>query len=854
MSKYITDELFEKLNEFIKKYHQNQLIKGGIYVLSLLIIFFLLFAIIEHLSSFDVKGRTFLFWAYILSNLIIFTKLIVIPTLRLFRIGRAINYKDAAKIIGKHFPEIDDKLINVLELSEISKKDNALIAASIQQKTKKLSAFSFKNAIDFSLNKRHLKWVITPITILLLFIISGKEYILTESSARIIKHNTFFEPKAPFNYIILNSNLSCKQFSDFTLKIRVEGSEIPAEIFIMWGQNKFKMNSLKNYEFEYKFSRVHSDLKFQLYGGGYASKNYIVKCLLQPRVIDMKINVTHPKYTKKKKEKIENNGDIIVSEGSVVKWSVQLENTDSCFFIMAGKTIRTSSLNKLSLKKQILKKNRYKIVSSNNNKLIDTLTYSINVIPDEFPKIQLTQSYDTASSNYFFSGVIEDDYCLNKLEFIYAQIQKDSTVQTTEEIPIQKKSSEQFLYSTNFEKLKLKPGEKISYFFKVWDNDEINGSKFTLSQKFSYEELSTKDLIRQKDYQNKKTKSSLNKSLLLSKEIQKEIQKLNEKIIEKKQLDWQEKQKIEEILKKQNELEKQIKNTQKNNSENLKNQKKLDSSILKKQKQLDELMNNILDDEIKRLLEEMSQIMDEAEREKLKELLEQLNSENSDLEKELDRELELFKQLEFEQKIEEVIDKIYELKKEQEGLKQKTKNKNTNNEDLAKQQEEINKKMSDLKQDLKDLRKKNMALENKKTIPKTESIEENIIENMQKSQTNLEKKQKAKSMKSQQNAIDKLDELKQKLDSVQKTQDEQKPVEDMETLRKILENLITLSFDQEDLINDVKNTPRNSPEFITLVQEQNKLNQLSIENNLNLSKLQLDKDKFTEEQTQNDID
>jgi hypothetical protein len=37
------------------------------------------------------------------------------------------------------------------------------------------------------------------------------------------------------------------------------------------------------------------------------------------------------------------------------------------------------------------------------------------------------------------------------------------------------------------------------------------------------------------------------------------------------------------------------------------------------------------------------------------------------------------------------------------------------------------------------------------------------------------------------------------------------------------------------------------------VQEQNKLNQLSIENNLNLSKLQLDKDKFTEEQTQNDI-
>ena len=96
-------------------------------------------------------------------------------------------------------------------------------------------------------------------------------------------------------------------------------------------------------------------------------------------------------------------------------------------------------------------------------------------------------------------------------------------------------------------KTQAKTRGKINYFFKVWDNDEINGSKFTLSQKFSYKELSTEELIRQKDYQNKKTKSSLNKSLLLSKEIQKEIQKLNETIIEKKQLDWQEKQKLKKF-------------------------------------------------------------------------------------------------------------------------------------------------------------------------------------------------------------------------------------------------------------------------------------------------------------------
>ena len=64
------------------------------------------------------------------------------------------------------------------------------------------------NAIDFYSNKKQLKWLLIPLAIFILFFISGKDYILTESSARIVKHNTFFEPKAPFNYQILNDNLN----------------------------------------------------------------------------------------------------------------------------------------------------------------------------------------------------------------------------------------------------------------------------------------------------------------------------------------------------------------------------------------------------------------------------------------------------------------------------------------------------------------------------------------------------------------------------------------------------------------------------------------------------------------------
>ena len=81
-----TNLLFEKLNQFIKKYYKNQLIKGGIYVVAILVVFFLLFAVIEYYSSFNVKGRTFLFWFYILLNLFVFSKLVILPLLHLFNL------------------------------------------------------------------------------------------------------------------------------------------------------------------------------------------------------------------------------------------------------------------------------------------------------------------------------------------------------------------------------------------------------------------------------------------------------------------------------------------------------------------------------------------------------------------------------------------------------------------------------------------------------------------------------------------------------------------------------------------------------------------------------------------------
>ena len=132
-------ELFKKLTKFVKRFYTNQLIKGGIYCAAVLTIFFIVFSIAEYFTKFGVGVLTFLFWTYLIINTLIAVKYIAIPMLHLFSFGKTLTHKQAAKIIGTHFSEVDDKLLNLLELQEMCEADNALIDASIQQKIKTIN-------------------------------------------------------------------------------------------------------------------------------------------------------------------------------------------------------------------------------------------------------------------------------------------------------------------------------------------------------------------------------------------------------------------------------------------------------------------------------------------------------------------------------------------------------------------------------------------------------------------------------------------------------------------------------------------------------------------------------------------
>lgn len=826
--KNTTEQLFNKLNEFISKFYKNQLIRGGIYSAFILLVFFLIFSVLEYYSRFDTSVRTLMFWAYVIINSFILYRFVIIPLLHLFRYGKTMSMEKAAKIIGKHFSEVDDKLLNILQLNEMGKEDSALIRASINQKILEISSFSFSTVINFSENKKYSKWLMLPLIIMFFLFASGNKHILTESSARIIKHNTFFEPKAPFNFIVDEENLTVVKQEDFQFFLTLGGNEIPEEVFILVNSNTFRLKKLENNTHVFAFKNVIANTDFQLFASGFYSKNYSLKVLPKPAIINFELLISPPKYTGLKIERLTNIGDLNIPEGSRVNWSFDVKDTDRLFLKLDSKRYLAKPITneKMAFNFQFKQSEFYQIITENDFQISDSISYHVNIIRDAFPTIAVEQELDSVAEKLFFSGIVKDDYKLSKLEFHYQITKKDSTIQMMENIELDALSEQQFFHHISFSNFNLQLGDKLTYYFTVWDNDGINGNKFTKSQFFKLDAPNTEELNTSLEKEERKIKADLQKSIELAKEIKKDINSLNKNLLEKKKLEWEEKKKVEALVKKQKALQNQMQQLKEKNSTKQKKQeryKKVSPELLEKQKQLEKLFEEVLDEDTKKLLEELQKMMEEMDKEKLKELLDNMEQDDANLEKELDRNLELFKQLEFEKKLEEIKDNLAELKEKQEQLKEKTEVKNSDSKELTKEQEKLNKEFDSLKKELADLKQKNQELEEKNQMPDTKTGEEEISEKMQKSKEQLQKNNKKKSSKSQKDALDKMDELAQKLESLQSSSCSSSQEENLETLRQILENLIRLSFDQEALMQKVIVTPKNSPSYLSLVKTQKKL-------------------------------
>jgi hypothetical protein len=831
--------LLSKLDQFINRYYLNEILKGAILYTGSLLLFFLMAIIADYLLEFSDITRAVVFYLFISLATGLFVYWLFIPVLKKIKIIQCISYEDAARMIGNHFPDINDKIINTLQLNNslaISGQQLELIIAGINQKIKELNPIPFNIAIDFKKNKRFLPYALPPLFILLgLFFASPGWF--NKQAERLLNYNKPIGLYSPFTFEILNDSLSVVQQSDFVLQVKVNGSQLPEEVYIETEQGSFRLNKETKTKFNYRFKNVNTNQSFRIFSGKYYSPGYVLKVLLKPRIVDFDIKLEFPKYTGLINTTVSNTGDLSVPEGTRITWLIKTNHaslvkarfTDTLVYIKPG------AKDFFQFSTIAVKQGTYSLVLANNKvKQSDSASYYINVIPDTYPQIEVNEKTDTTQKLYrYFTGDIKDDYGFTRLAFHYRFLKTADSLKNNQavstELPLNKTStSDQFIYFWDMTKLNIAPGEEIEYYFTVYDNDGFRGPKMSRSVVKVFKAPTLDQISESTEKNNREIKQSMENALREASKLKRDWEQARQDMLEKKSLKWQDKLKLENLMEKQQSLQKQIEDIKQKNEQNNKDKtafKELDPELLEKQKQLEELMDKLLTEDLKKMFEELRKLMEQLDKNKIQEKLEKIDQSNKDLNKELDRALELFKKFELEQKTQELIDKLDKLSQEQHKLSEETKQKNANLNEILQKQEAINKEFEKFKEDWKDVQDKNEELQNKLDLPQIDREQESITNDINQSKQELGENKPKKASESQKNASDKMKQMKEQMEQAMQSAQMQEMQENIEDLRQLLENLIKLSFEQETNMKELAKTNTKDPKYVKLGQKQKKLHE-----------------------------
>lgn len=830
--------LLEKLDEFIRKYYTNRLLRGLIYFVAGAAGSFLLASGLEYFGQFDTRVRTLLFFGFAGFSLFILIRFVAIPLLKLYKIGKVLNYSEASLIVGSHFKEVGDKLLNTLQLGEqaLGAGDSSLLQAAIQQRIDNLRPVPFIQAVNFRENLKYVKFAAIPLLALIAVLVLAPGF--TNSTRRLVNYNTFYEKKAPFYFILGNDKLLSGQNEDVEIKVRLKGSVIPSETYIFLDGNRFKMRSLSKNEFAYTLKNVQKTIDIQFWADGFYSEMYALEVLPRPLLVRFKAWIDYPAYTGLKDEELSNAGDLSIPAGTRIRWQMESRNTDAIRVRVNEKF--TEALKKddnvFEYARSFLSSEVLGLFTRNKKSVFsDSMSFRVNVIPDTYPEITLSEESDSLSTKviYLF-GEVKDDYGFSRMMFHYRYLSSPDSAKLRlpmQSIPLRlggSKLSQPYYFVWDLEKLGIKPEDKLEYYFEIWDNDEVQGPKSTRSGTKTFSAPSKSEIAKQAEQKSNEIKKELNSAAQQGKDIKKDLEELDKRMAEKKPLSWEDKKKVEETLKKQEDLLKDIEEAvEKNKERNQLNQEfrnEQNQSISEKEKALQEMLEEMLTEEHKELMEKIQEQLEKNDREQLKKSLEQLKTNEKDLAKQLERMKELYKELELEQKVQETADKLKDLAKEQKDLAKETEKKDPNKEAeqqaLQKKQEELNKKFDDIKKDMKQIEQKNQDLEKPKDLNMPEEKKDEVEKDMKESEKNLEQKQNKKAAQKQKEAAKKMEEMSQEMESMMMAMQKKQEEEDYNTLRGILENLVQLSYNQEELIRELKPIRQYNPQFVNIAQRQ----------------------------------
>jgi len=589
------------------------------------------------------------------------------------------------------------------------------------------------------------------------------------------------------------------------------------------------MSSADDGSFRATFSGVRTPLRYAVAAGDEKSRRFSVEVIDRPFVAGIRLDYEFPRYSGLLPRTVdENNGDITALAGTRVTITVSaskaLDRAELVFGTGARQKLERAGRDAFRTTVAVTGNAAYSIEIVDRDGLTnpDAAAWSIVAVRDEYPLVRIVEPGEdrTAPSDMVLPIAVSavDDYGISGLVIRY------SIEGTTDEgaLPLTDPSERGLREVAREARWDLAetgavPGQMLIYFAEVTDNDAVSGPKVARSESYLVRFPSIAEMYSRVTGEQDSIAGQLEELLDEQADVREQFDDLKEEMKSDPSLDWQEEERIESALERQEKVADEVTDVAQRLDDlagEMSETDRITLDALEKTEEIARLLDEVATDEMRELLAKIRDAMADIRPEQLATAMEQMSLTQDDYLRRLEQTLNLLRRAKAEQQLADVANRAEDLA-EREGRVAEEASQNPDGErsqQLAAEQaalkEEVEKLKADLAKAAEDMGKVDEATAAEMRSAESEMEEAGTTTKMERGRAKLAESKPGEAAESCQAAADDLKALFTRVSSCQGGMACSIQKQDREATLRAVDELLGVSAEQEKVVDAVETRDR----------------------------------------------
>lgn len=856
------EQILNKLIRFQRK-KLNYLVLSGF-------INFIIYSLIIWLSTF-VADSVFYFTTAVRWFTLIFNGsltfyflyyLVISPLTQYLTLSPQNDLTNIAREIGGLFPTISDKLTNIYQLITADPSGSSLEIRdhAIKRFADRIKELGFIEKIEF---KNYLLPVIIILPVLIgsfILLYSGGEKI-SLSMQRILNPAGNFAIIPEYEFIVQPGDTEIISGTSVEITASFTGPKIEKCILTYYYDDKIHhtipMRTEGNH-FSLKLDRIKRNIQYYVkviptmpseWQEKLISKIYTIKTLIPPYVSELQVKVMPPAYTNLPEKLLDLNvGDIIAYPGSRVNISGRsnkiLKHSEIVFLDDKRENCRIRE-NKFNYS-FIVKENHsyhFRLIDRDDIGNLNPIQYHITQLVDQYPIVEITEPGGDVeiptdgSLNLQIEG--RDDFGFGRLYLHYQIIGKikELTDSTWHQFTIPLNSfnntyiKQNFYW--NFENFPVSFDDAIKYYASIRDNDNVNGPKKGQSGTYYIYFPSLDQLFSEFDLTQNEQLEATEDLAEESEDIKKELEDISREMKREKEIDWERKRSIESVLEKQEQMEEKLQKIDRELEQAIDKMEKnqlFSPEILEKYHQLQSLFQEISTPELLQAMQNLRSSLEKMNQRQTQQSVEKVKINQEQFKENLERTLALFEKVKLQQELDRLVKMSETLSYEQQKISNELEKEEFLNskekQSLSHKQRMQKNLMTQLNESISNIMKNSLMREYPQTndhLGDASAHGVKVEDQINKTFEDLVAGEMVEASSGSGKLEQEMNELHADLVRAQQSMLNQDRQKIMSKMKKVTDNLLKLSAEEEKIVDDTKKLSNYSDRFPEIASSQQQI-------------------------------